>query len=416
MRRLMMLLFTAMLGLLLGLLPCGHIDGVKAAGAGSPVLLLQSEIGGKLVIANAVIVKKEAENSLALTSYEAIKGAARITALVHGSRSPLPAKLLKFAPEANLALLEVPTTVVLPASLGDSEVVKLKTPARIEFAGPIMSGDVATSFEVIKRSANVDNIANRPNGSVMRLLLAQPSDDNTSGAPVFLPSTGELVAISFSADASGGNNNYRFAVPTSMVGALSDKLKVSGDSVANIRVLDGKDAPILDGGESGANGDGGGLLVPIIVVVVAVVILGGTAYTLFFKGKGKSSSAVEPFSVMPILPESMEMAFITSEGVLLPMDKDPITIGRSDTNDWCFTESSVSGRHARIRKARSGSGYEVEDLSSTNGTFVRGRQVGRSEIINPGDVVKFGRKIEVKLVSRAETLLRNSKKTAVAPE
>jgi hypothetical protein len=42
--------------------------------------------------------------------------------------------------------------------------------------------------------------------------------------------------------------------------------------------------------------------------------------------------------------------------------------------------------------------------------------VGRSEIINPGDVVKFGRKIEVKLVSRAETLLRNSKKTAVAPE
>lgn len=57
------------------------------------------------------------------------------------------------------------------------------------------------------------------------------------------------------------------------------------------------------------------------------------------------------------------------------IDKDEITIGRNSTNDITIDNLAVSDRHARI--VRDQTGYYLEDLGSTNGTFVDGRRISR---------------------------------------
>ena len=48
----------------------------------------------------------------------------------------------------------------------------------------------------------------------------------------------------------------------------------------------------------------------------------------------------------------------------------------------------VSKRHARIE--RDGDRFVVQDLQSTNGTFVNGQPVARSQPLQPGDEVRIG--------------------------
>jgi pSer/pThr/pTyr-binding forkhead associated (FHA) protein len=52
-------------------------------------------------------------------------------------------------------------------------------------------------------------------------------------------------------------------------------------------------------------------------------------------------------------------------------------------------ESTVSGRHATLvyRDGR----WWIEDLGSTNGTWVNDRKVVRSQPLVPGDLVQVGR-------------------------
>jgi FHA domain/Protein of unknown function (DUF3662) len=57
---------------------------------------------------------------------------------------------------------------------------------------------------------------------------------------------------------------------------------------------------------------------------------------------------------------------------------DGLTIGRGDDNAVKLRDARVSRRHARI--VADGSGWSVEDLGSSNGTFVDGAQVRRSRL------------------------------------
>ena len=64
-----------------------------------------------------------------------------------------------------------------------------------------------------------------------------------------------------------------------------------------------------------------------------------------------------------------------------------VTLGRDAGCDVHFGDRSVSRRHARLR--RDAAGWRIEDLGSTNGTWLRGRPV-TSARVRPGDVVFFG--------------------------
>ncbi len=71
-----------------------------------------------------------------------------------------------------------------------------------------------------------------------------------------------------------------------------------------------------------------------------------------------------------------------------PIRKDEYLIGRSPDCDMVLDETTVSGRHARIVKR--GEHYELEDLHSTNGTFVAGVKIDIKKLRND-DRVRFDR-------------------------
>jgi pSer/pThr/pTyr-binding forkhead associated (FHA) protein len=74
-------------------------------------------------------------------------------------------------------------------------------------------------------------------------------------------------------------------------------------------------------------------------------------------------------------------------GVGYDLVEQVITIGRAPDNTIHIDDTSVSGRHAELRRADKT--YQLRDLGSTNGTRVNG--TGTSEItLHPGDRVRFG--------------------------
>ncbi len=65
-----------------------------------------------------------------------------------------------------------------------------------------------------------------------------------------------------------------------------------------------------------------------------------------------------------------------------------ITLGRAKDNKIKISEELVSKHHARIFTYFQAS--YIEDLESTNGTFVNGKRVG-THILHPGDEVMLGK-------------------------
>lgn len=71
--------------------------------------------------------------------------------------------------------------------------------------------------------------------------------------------------------------------------------------------------------------------------------------------------------------------------------KDVVTLGRDVSNDLVINDAEVSRNHGRLT-SQSG-GYLIEDLASTNGTFVNGQRLIGPKLLNPGDVVGLGETI-----------------------
>lgn len=65
-----------------------------------------------------------------------------------------------------------------------------------------------------------------------------------------------------------------------------------------------------------------------------------------------------------------------------------IVFGRDPTCDHVLNFPMVSARHARL--VRGSKGLIIEDLGSTNGTFLNGRQVTIPATVKPGDTIGFG--------------------------
>ena len=72
----------------------------------------------------------------------------------------------------------------------------------------------------------------------------------------------------------------------------------------------------------------------------------------------------------------------------VPLNKERVTIGRSPDNDIPLNDKAVSGHHAVVITILQDS--FLEDLDSTNGTQVNGKQVAKHPLSN-GDVISMGR-------------------------
>jgi len=69
-------------------------------------------------------------------------------------------------------------------------------------------------------------------------------------------------------------------------------------------------------------------------------------------------------------------------------DKEVITIGRNAYNDIQIDNLSVSKRHAKITHDKGG--YCIEDLNSTNGTYLNEKKISKGRM-NHRDVVTIGK-------------------------
>ncbi len=75
-------------------------------------------------------------------------------------------------------------------------------------------------------------------------------------------------------------------------------------------------------------------------------------------------------------------------GKVYPLEGPEITLGRESSNAITINDVEVSRKHARMELQ--GSTYAIQDLGSTNGTFVNGQRVTGVQPLNPGDSVSFG--------------------------
>ena len=100
-------------------------------------------------------------------------------------------------------------------------------------------------------------------------------------------------------------------------------------------------------------------------------------------------------TILPIAPApDLGRLVVTSspalqEGNVFELDFAALSVGRGAGNDIPISaDEYASSRHARFEPRRDG--LYVEDVGSTNGTFVNGIRLTRERKLTPGDIVRVG--------------------------
>jgi diguanylate cyclase (GGDEF)-like protein len=106
------------------------------------------------------------------------------------------------------------------------------------------------------------------------------------------------------------------------------------------------------------------------------------------------STVVEKAEALQSRPTSDVACIVVIYGPELgrraPVTRAPFEIGRSTKSELAIDQESVSRHHARI--TWDGARHVIEDLGSTNGTFVNDQAV-RQQALRDGDQIKIGRSI-----------------------
>jgi len=83
------------------------------------------------------------------------------------------------------------------------------------------------------------------------------------------------------------------------------------------------------------------------------------------------------------------------EGLEYPVDRDWLVIGRGRGADLVLAEPTISRTHAAIGYDAEARGFFVQDLGSTNGTYLNGAATKRGPL-KAGDQLQMG-KLRVRL-------------------
>lgn len=80
-----------------------------------------------------------------------------------------------------------------------------------------------------------------------------------------------------------------------------------------------------------------------------------------------------------------------SPGKVFPLSAKEIILGRDIENEIVINDSEISRRHTRLLIQEGG--YVVEDLGSTNGTFVNGKKIAGSHVLESGQTIRLGENV-----------------------
>jgi two-component system cell cycle response regulator len=118
-----------------------------------------------------------------------------------------------------------------------------------------------------------------------------------------------------------------------------------------------------------------------------------------------------PAAMVLLVPTRRDRATLmvlagVGEGATFTLEHDVTVLGRGTNATIVVDDASVSRRHARITRSADGA-YAIEDLGSTNGTFVAGRRVQRAPLTS-GERVQLGREsvFRFAIVDEAEESLQ----------
>jgi pSer/pThr/pTyr-binding forkhead associated (FHA) protein len=109
-----------------------------------------------------------------------------------------------------------------------------------------------------------------------------------------------------------------------------------------------------------------------------------------------------PLSLMPNKPQRRPRTkrvrarnLVVTEGSLagtvIPLGTIPVTIGRAPENTLVVTDDYASSHHARI--SQSDGRWIVEDIGSTNGTWVNRNRIVGPTVLEPGSTLRIGRTV-----------------------
>ena len=230
--------------------------------------------------------------------------------------------------------------------------------------------------------------------------------ENVDGAQ-YCDECGQLLAAAGSAAARREGRTPILQMLNKPVTLVGDS---SGDGASAAEVVS-PDAPTKHDGTSGA-GDGAAPTPVVVSEVASALRSSGASGASGVSGASGSSAASR---VTPVAPAAAfargtggggaHAALVInrgrSAGKEFPVHEDEAYIGRWDADSGIFPdvdldsddpEAKVSRRHARI--TRRGGQYFIEDLGSTNGTFInRGRRLlpGDRQPLNDGDEIIIGK-------------------------
>jgi pSer/pThr/pTyr-binding forkhead associated (FHA) protein len=78
-------------------------------------------------------------------------------------------------------------------------------------------------------------------------------------------------------------------------------------------------------------------------------------------------------------------------GKIITLSSDEVSLGRDIVNEIIINDPELSRKHAKFVKV--GGGYQLEDLGSTNGTYVNGQRLMGPHQLASGELIMFGENV-----------------------
>ena len=80
-------------------------------------------------------------------------------------------------------------------------------------------------------------------------------------------------------------------------------------------------------------------------------------------------------------------------GQVFDLNLNVVSIGRDIANDFVINDAEVSRKHAKL--TLEGDRYKIEDLNSTNGTYIDGQRLIGPHLMAIGEIIMFGDNVGV---------------------
>jgi pSer/pThr/pTyr-binding forkhead associated (FHA) protein len=137
------------------------------------------------------------------------------------------------------------------------------------------------------------------------------------------------------------------------------------------------------------------LIIRILLTISLYAFLGWAIYTLWrelqVSNQLISSRRIPAINITQLDEEDTNAVYTNSE----------VIIGRESSTDYVIQNETVSARHARLSYHHNQ--WWVEDLQSTNGTFLNDERVETATVIISGDELRCGNVTLLVIISTIET-------------